>query len=190
MSHLESFVPGLPDDAFVHDGLITKRIIRAAALAHLRPCPGETLWDLGVGAGSILVEWLRAHPTTRGVGVERRPDRLVNAQENLARFGLAERGRLIAGDVADCLDELPEPDAVFVGGGLSADVAEASLARLPAGGRFVAHGVTIEAEIRLTDLHARHGGELTRMAVEVSDRIGSFRGWKPLRTVVQWAYIG
>lgn len=189
MNHSLSSVPGLPDDFFAHDGLITKRIIRAAALAHLRPLPRETLWDLGVGAGSILVEWLRAEPTATGVGVERRADRLANAAANITRFGLDERAQLITGEVAQTIPQLPPPDAIFIGGGLSSDVAELCLTKLPSGGRFVAHGVTIEAEARLTELHKAHGGELTRMSVEVSDKIGSFRGWKPLRTVVQWAYL-
>lgn len=187
MSHFASPVPGLPDDAFAHDGLITRRVLRAAALAHLRPAPGELLWDLGVGAGSVLVEWLRALPDTRAVGVERRDDRLANARTNVERFGVASRATLVAGDVADEVASLPRPDAVFIGGGLSSGVLDACVSRLPDGGRFVAHGVTVEAEVALADAHARHGGELTRISVELGDAIGSFRGWQPLRAVTQWA---
>lgn len=180
-------MPGLPDDAFAHDGLITKRVLRAAALAHLRPAPGELLWDLGVGAGSVLVEWLRALPSTRAVGVERREDRLANARTNVERFGVADRAQLIAGDITHEVASLPAPDAVFIGGGLSTGVLATCVDRLSPGGRIVAHGVTVEAEIQLAEAQRTHGGGLTRMAVELGDSIGSFRGWQPLRTITQWA---
>lgn len=188
MTHAFSPVPGLPDDAFAHDGLITKRVARAAALAHLRPCSKERLWDVGVGAGSVLVEWLRALPDTTGIGVERRPERLANARENLHRFKVADRGELVAADAQDALAGLPQPDAVFIGGGLSDGVLTQCVDRLKAGGRLVAHGVTVEAELLLAAAQATHGGELMRIAVEVGDTIGSFRGWKPLRTITQWAW--
>lgn len=188
MSARDSLVPGLPDDAFVHDGLVTKRPIRALALAHLRPRVGELLWDLGAGAGSIMIEWLRACPETRAIGVERRSDRLQNAAVNIAAFGLGARAELRHGPVDEVIAGLAVPDAVFIGGGLSSGVLDTCLQRLRPGGRFVAHGVTIEAETELTGAHARHGGELTRIAVETSDIIGRFRGWKPLRTVTQWVW--
>ena len=60
--------PGLPDAAFAHDGLITKRVVRASALAHLRPLPGQLLWDVGTGAGSISVEWCRGADGARAMG--------------------------------------------------------------------------------------------------------------------------
>lgn len=184
-----SSVPGLPDDAFIHDGLVTKRLIRAAALAHLRPSPGELLWDLGAGAGSIMIEWMRACDSATAIGVERREDRRANGLANLERFGLGERGQIILGDVPDMITSLPTPDAIFIGGGLSSGVLDICLDRLGPGGRFVAHGVTIEAETQLTEAHRRFGGELSRMAIETSDSIGRFRGWKPLRTVTGWAWI-
>ena len=53
-----SLVAGLPDEAFDHDGQLTKRDLRASALAHLMPRPGELLWDVGAGAASIAIEWL------------------------------------------------------------------------------------------------------------------------------------
>ncbi|WP_017600144.1 precorrin-6y C5,15-methyltransferase (decarboxylating) subunit CbiE, partial [Nocardiopsis lucentensis] len=55
-------VAGLSDDAFEHDGQLTKRDLRASALARLAPAPGQHLWDVGAGAGSVGIEWMRAHP--------------------------------------------------------------------------------------------------------------------------------
>ncbi|PMW90880.1 precorrin-6Y C5,15-methyltransferase (decarboxylating) subunit CbiT, partial [Pseudomonas sp. FW215-R2] len=75
-------------------------------------------------------------------------------------------------------DELPTPDAVFIGGGATAELVDACLARLPQGGRIVVHGVTMEAETLVVDLSGRLGGELMRFSVENADRIGRLRGWK------------
>src|SRR5690349_3480047 len=79
---------GLPDDAFDHDGQLTKRDARASALARLGPAPGQLLWDIGAGAGSIGIEWLRAHPTCRAVAVEAREDRAKRVAENAVRLGV------------------------------------------------------------------------------------------------------
>ena len=72
-------VPGLPDDAYDHDGQLTKREVRAVTLAHLAPRPGELLWDVGAGNGSIGIEWLRAHRTCRAGAPSRAPGRRRDA---------------------------------------------------------------------------------------------------------------
>jgi precorrin-6Y C5,15-methyltransferase (decarboxylating) len=75
-----------------------------------------------------------------------------------------------------------------VGGGATRPgVVDACLAALPVGGRLVVHGVTLETERLLGDLHSTHGGELTRIAVETATPIGTYTGWTPARTVTQWA---
>ncbi|MET0965692.1 MAG: precorrin-6y C5,15-methyltransferase (decarboxylating) subunit CbiE, partial [Nakamurella sp.] len=68
-------VGGLPDDAFEHDGQLTKRDARASALARLAPAPGQLLWDVGAGAGSVAIEWARTDPRCRAIAVERDPVR-------------------------------------------------------------------------------------------------------------------
>jgi precorrin-6Y C5,15-methyltransferase (decarboxylating) len=182
-----SWTPGLPDDAFDHDGQLTKRDLRASALARLAPAPGQLLWDIGAGAGSIGIEWLRAHPTCRAVAVEARGDRAKRAAENAVRLGVGSL-RVVIGHAPEALVDLPTPDAVFVGGGATDDgVLDAAWAALRPGGRLVVHGVTLETERVLTDRHAQLGGELTRHHVEHAGPIGSFTGWKPARAVVQWA---
>ena len=65
-----SRLAGLPDSAFEHDGQLTKRDVRAITLARLAPTPGELLWDVGAGSGSIGIEWMRAHPSCRALAVE------------------------------------------------------------------------------------------------------------------------
>lgn len=184
----KSIIPGLPDDAFIHDGLITKRIVRAAALSFLRPAADELLWDIGAGAASICIEWARACPDARAIGIERREDRLANARTNIGSFDVQDQVELVSGDIADVISGLPDPDAIFIGGGLTSGVLDTCRTRLKPGGRLVVTGVTLEAETKLAAAHQTWGGELTRIAVEQVDQIGSFRGWAPLRTVTMWAY--
>ena len=181
------WTPGLPDDAFDHDGQLTKRDLRASALARLAPAPGQLLWDVGAGAGSIGIEWMRAHATCRAVAVEAREDRAKRAAENAVRLGVPAL-RVVIGQAPEALTDLPQPDAIFVGGGATDfGVLDASWAALAPGGRMVVHGVTLETERVLTDRHAELGGELTRLHVEHAEPIGTFTGWKPARAVVQWS---
>lgn len=180
---------GLPDEAFDSDGLLTKRIVRAAALAHLRPMPGALLWDVGTGAGSIAIEWCRGAAGARAIGVERRADRASRALSNAERLTPEGSFTLVEGPAAECLAQLPAPDAVFVGGGGTDEVLELSLAALPEGGRLVVHGVTIEAETLCVRAHGRWGGQLSRIQFEHAEPLGTLWGWKPARTVIQWALV-
>ncbi|MDF1488981.1 precorrin-6Y C5,15-methyltransferase (decarboxylating) subunit CbiT [Tessaracoccus caeni] len=178
--------PGLPDDVFEHDGLVTKRVIRAAALAHLRPQPGQWLWDIGVGAGSVAIEWCRGAEGARAIGVERRSDRASRAIANAERLAPEGSFDLVVGDAADVVARLPRPDAVFVGGGGTIAVLETAMEALHPGGRIVVHGVTLEAELLAAEAHRRWGGQLLRMQVETAEPLGRLTGWKPARTVIQW----
>lgn len=178
---------GLPDDAFDHDGQLTKRDARASALARLGPAPGQLLWDIGAGAGSIGIEWLRAHPTCRAIAVEAREDRAKRVAENAVRLGVGSL-RVVTGSAPAALAGLPAPDAVFVGGGATDDgVLDLAWRALKPGGRIVVHGVTLQTEQALTARYAQLGGELTRLHVEHAEPLGSFTGWKPSRAIVQWS---
>lgn len=135
-----------------------------------------------------MIEWLRAVDSTRAIGIERREDRHANGIANLQRFGVDDRAQILLGDVPDLIDGLEAPHAIFIGGGLSSGVLDRCAETLRPGGRFVAHGVTMEAEEDLVKAHRLLGGEMTRISIENSDLIGRFRGWKPLRTVTCWAW--
>jgi precorrin-6Y C5,15-methyltransferase (decarboxylating) len=180
-------VPGLPDDAYEHDGQVTKREIRALALAALAPVPGQLLWDVGAGSGSVGVEWMRVHPASRTIAIEPRAGRAERIVRNAASLGVPGL-RVVAGAAPEALAGLPRPDAIFVGGGVTADgVLDACWAALPAGGRLVANAVTIEGQSVLQEWHRRGGGTLTRINVERPGALGSFTAWRPALPVVQWA---
>ena len=177
---------GLPDDAFVHDGQLTKRVIRAATLSALKPYPDALLWDVGAGCGSIAIEWMRAARGARAIAIESNADRQVMIAENAKNLG-TEKINVVAGEAPDCLAELEVPDAVFIGGGVTGDgVFETCWNALRPGGLLVSNVVTVEGEARMIELHASHGGELTRIAVQNAEPVGRFSGWKPLMPVTQW----
>lgn len=180
---------GLPDDAFASDGLLTKRVLRAAALASLAPVGGELLWDLGAGTGSIGIEWCRLSPDNRAVAVERRPERAERIRENAARHRVAPRVTIVESEIAAALAELPPPDAVFVGGGVDEDVLRNCWKALPSGGRLVVHSVTADSDAVLLGAYRAWGGELNRVAVETAEPIGRFTGFRPARTVTAWASV-
>lgn len=186
-ARLLSSAPGLPDDCFEHDGQLTKRDIRAATLAALAPVPGQVLWDVGAGSGSIAIEWMRAGG--RAVAIESKPERLERIARNAARLGVPGL-EIIAGRAPDVLplDREP-PDAIFVGGGVSeAGLLDICWSVLGRGGRLVANAVTMEGEAALVALYGLHGGEMTRLAVSHLDRVGGFHAWHPAKPVTR--YVG
>ncbi|MFE4534815.1 precorrin-6y C5,15-methyltransferase (decarboxylating) subunit CbiE [Streptomyces scopuliridis] len=180
-------VPGLPDAAYAHDGQLTKRHVRAATLAALAPAPGELLWDIGGGSGSIAVEWMRTHRTCRAVSVERDPARAERIGRNARALGVPGL-RVVTGGAPGALAGLPVPDAVFIGGGLTVPgLLESCWDALPAGGRLVANTVTLESEALLAAWYRRLGGELVRLAVAHAVPVGGFTGWRQAMPVTQWA---
>ncbi|MFC5721448.1 precorrin-6y C5,15-methyltransferase (decarboxylating) subunit CbiE [Streptomyces gamaensis] len=182
-----ALTPGLPDESFEHDGQLTKRHIRAATLAALAPAPGELLWDVGGGSGSIGIEWMRAHPDCRAVTVERDPVRAARITRNAETLGVPSL-RVVTGAAPAALGQLPTPDAVFIGGGLTAPgLLAACWDALPPGGRLVANTVTLESEALLADWYRRVGGELTRLAVSHAAAVGNFTGWRQAMPVTQWS---
>ncbi|MEQ3549380.1 precorrin-6y C5,15-methyltransferase (decarboxylating) subunit CbiE [Pseudonocardia nematodicida] len=181
--------PGLPDDAYDHDGQLTKREVRAVTLAHLAPRPGELLWDVGAGSGSIGIEWMRAHPGCGAVAVEPRPERAERIARNASKLGVPGL-RVVTGRAPEALDGLPAPDAVFVGGGLTRDgVLDACLSALRPGGRLVANAVTVQTEAALAAAHAAHGGDLVRVQVARAEPVGGFHGWRPAMPVTIWSHM-
>jgi precorrin-6Y C5,15-methyltransferase (decarboxylating) len=178
-------VPGLPDDAYESDGQLTKREVRAVTLSRLEPVPGQLLWDVGAGAGSIAIEWSRTHPSCRAIAVERDPlraDRIASNAGNLGVPGIEVRR------AAAPVEGLEQPDAVFIGGGLTVPgMVEWAWTALKPGGRLVVNAVTMESEVVVARWHAELGGDLVRIAVNRGSPVGGFTGWRPLMPVTIWA---
>ena len=182
-------LPGLPESAYHHDGQLTKREVRAITLAALAPMPGELLWDVGAGCGSIGIEWLRSHPRCRAIAIEQHSHRVEFIADNMAALGTPHL-QLVQGKAPAALTDLPTPDAIFIGGGVTAPGLLATCwTALRSGGRLVANAVTVETELQLLQLHQQVGGELTRIAIQRTQMIGGFLGWKPLIPVTQLVVV-
>jgi precorrin-6Y C5,15-methyltransferase (decarboxylating) len=186
-----SRLAGLPDDAFEHDGQLTKREVRAVTLARLAPLPGETLWDIGAGSGSIAIEWLRAIPGGAAIAIEENLGRAARVARNAAMLGVPGL-QIIADAAPQALGKIPPelapPDAIFVGGGVAQPgLLEALWTALRPGGRLVANVVSLEGERALLAWQARHGGELARIALSRLEPLGRRHAWRPLLPVTQLA---
>lgn len=180
-----ALAPGLDDSSYRHDGQLTKREMRSIVLSSLAPRRGELLWDIGLGSGSIAIEWLLRDPTMRAVGIEEREDRASNAAHNAAALGTPDL-QIVRGRAPDALRGLPEPDAIFIGGGLTDGILDAAWAALRPGGRLVANAVTIESEQILLAAFQRLGGELLRVSIARAEPVGELHGWRPAMPIVHW----
>lgn len=169
---------GLPDDAYRHDGQLTKRDVRAVTLARLAPLPGELLWDVGAGCGSIGIEWMRAHPACRAIAIEANEGRQEHIRQNRDTLGVPGL-QLVAGHAPEALAGLPAPDAIFIGGGVTVPgVLDDCWAALKPGGRLLANAVTIQSEAALVSFREQHGGELLRLTVAQAQPLGGFDTWR------------
>ncbi|MDZ4087627.1 MAG: precorrin-6y C5,15-methyltransferase (decarboxylating) subunit CbiE [Tabrizicola sp.] len=177
---------GLPDELFQHDGQITKRPVRALTLSALAPRPGEVLWDIGAGSGSVGIEWLLAGGA-RVEALEADPTRAARARGNVEGFGLSHRHRLTEARAPEGLGGLAAPDAVFIGGGASAAVLTAVWDLIPSGARLVMNAVTLETEALVLDWSARLGGSLLKIELSEPAAIGRKRGWKSALPILQWS---
>lgn len=173
-----SRLAGLPDSAFEHDGQLTKRDVRAITLARLAPVPGELLWDVGAGSGSIGIEWMRAHPSCRALAIEADEGRQALIKHNRDALGVPGL-QLVRGKAPHALAGLEPPDAIFIGGGVTREgVLDTCWAQLKPGGRLVANAVTLQSEMTLMAWREQHGGELTRIHIAQAQPLGGFDTWR------------
>lgn len=191
---LDNFIPlpfthGREDTWFENDGQLTKQAIRSDTLSALQPYPGARLWDVGTGSGSIAIEWMLSHPTCKAIAIEPNIDRAKRAKENAVRLG-APSLQIIEGKAPECLQNLPQPDAVFIGGGLTSPrLLETVWKALRPLGRLVINSVTIEGDALLFKAQSEWGGNITRIHVEHFEPLGQYHGFKPARTITQYVVV-
>lgn len=138
--------PGIADDLFIRGNVpMTKEEIRAVTLAKARLAPGQIVWDVGAGTGSLSVEAALQVPGGVVYAVERNPEGIDLIRRNSFTFQL-DNLRLIEGEAPEALAGLPDPDRVIVGGsgGKLAEILEVIFRRLLPGGRVVLNAVTVE----------------------------------------------
>ncbi len=181
--------PGLPDDTFRHDGQMTKREVRAITLTALAPVPGQLLWDVGAGAGSVAIEWLRGDPRCRAIAIEHNPDRIALIAGNADALGVPGL-EIVEGEAPAALEGLQPPDAVFLGGGVrTPGVFETAWAALKPGGRLVANAVTLGGAAALANWYGEYDGELLRIAISRAGPMGGASALRPMMPVTQLRLI-
>jgi len=184
-----SRVPGLPDDAFETDGQLTKREVRAATLASLAPLPGQTLWDVGAGTGTVGIEWMRVHSSCSCIAFEAKDARALRVGQNARNLGVPNL-KVIQGVAPATFEGLPSPHAIFIGGGIGVEgLFEACWKQLLPGGRLVANSVTVASEANLAAWHRLYGGNLTRIQVARAELIGGTYAWRQMMPITQWTVI-
>lgn len=177
---------GLDDEWFEHDGQMTRSDMRAITLAALRPHPGQLLWDIGAGSGSIGIEWMLRDPSLRAIALEPRPDRAARIKRNAMALGVPQL-QIIEASAPKCLAALADPDAIFIGGGASASgMIEAAWTRLKPRGRLVINAVTLETQSLLMDQHQVKGGELLQINLAHAEPVGRYQGWRAAMSQLQW----
>ncbi|WP_162652566.1 precorrin-6y C5,15-methyltransferase (decarboxylating) subunit CbiE [Lentilitoribacter sp. Alg239-R112] len=184
-----SRVPGLADDAFEHDGQLTKREVRSVVLSFLMPYQNAVLWDIGAGCGSVSIEWMRSSHGACAIAIEENTERCDMILANAKNLGVPKL-QLIQGEAPASLEGLQKPDAIFIGGGLTdKGVFDACWSALDEGKPLVANAVTVESEAKLIALHEKYGGELVRMQIARAVPVGRFSGWKPFMPVTIWSVL-
>ncbi|GAB7023898.1 bifunctional cobalt-precorrin-7 (C(5))-methyltransferase/cobalt-precorrin-6B (C(15))-methyltransferase [Salidesulfovibrio brasiliensis] len=187
---------GIPDHYYFHQrGLITKLPVRSTGLALLAVTPGSTVWDLGAGCGSVAIE--ASHLVVEGhvVAVERDRTRAAMIRENQRRMG-AWLVEVVNDALPKCLDRLPDPDRVFIGGGLGGesnketDLLKAVAERLRPGGRVVAHCILLDTLHRTKAFFMERGWlfGVTQLQANEADKLAGDMRFKAANPVfVLWA---
>ncbi len=176
--------PGIPDDWWIRgDVPMTKQEVRSVILAKLAVQNTDCCWDVGAGTGSVSVEM--ALHARQCWAVEQNDKALALMEENRKRF-MAWKMRIVAGTAPAALDELPVPDAVFVGGSRGAlkEILSAAVSRNPEA-RVCVSAITPEtlsaACAEMESLNLRP--EVTQVSVSRSERTGQSHLMKALNPV-------
>jgi precorrin-6B C5,15-methyltransferase / cobalt-precorrin-6B C5,C15-methyltransferase len=167
-------VMGIADDEFsTARKLITKQEVRAVTLAKLQLQNDLVLWDIGAGSGSVSIEAGNLMPNGKVFALEKNPQYLVFIRENLKKFA-SKNIMLVEALAPEGIDELPNPDRVFIGGsgGMLEDIIDAVDRRLKPDGVIVLNAVTLDTLTKAVEFLEDHGYTVEVACINVSKTIG------------------
>lgn len=187
---------GIPDHYYLHQrGLITKLPVRAAGLSMLAVEPESVVWDLGAGCGSVAIEASHLARSGNVYAVERNKTRAAMIRENQRRTG-AWMVEVVHGSMPECLETLPDPDRIFIGGGLggasneNSELLARACERLKPGGRMVLHCILLDTLLGAREHLERAGWQfgVTQLQANSSDRLAGDLRFKAQNPVfILWA---
>ena len=168
----EEYIPtlGIPDEEFIAvKKLITREEIRVVTLAKLRLRHDMILWDIGAGSGSVSVEADSFLPNGRIFAIERNEQCIEFIKQNFRKFNV-RHARLVEGEAPGCLEDLPDPDRVFIGGsgGHLWEILEIIDGRLPSGGRVVINAITLDTLTAATGYFENAGYQVEVTTINVA----------------------
>ena len=165
---------GINDDEFATvKKLITKQEVRAVTLAKLQLQDDLTLWDIGAGSGSVSIEASNLMPNGKIFALEKNSQYLSFLRDNLKKFA-ARNIKLVEAFAPEGLDDLSDPDRVFIGGssGMLEEIVEAVDRRLKADGLVVLNAVTLDTLTKAVEFLEDHGFTVEVTCVNIAKTRG------------------
>ena len=161
---------GIDDDEFqTIKKLITKQEVRAVTLAKLQLQDDLVMWDIGAGSCSVSIEASNLMPNGRIFALERNPQYVSFTNDNLKKF-CTRNVKLVEAYAPDGLEDLPDPDRVFIGGagGQLEEIIDAVDKRLKADGIIVLNAVTLDTLTKAVEFLEDHGYTVEATCVNIS----------------------
>ncbi len=161
---------GIDDDEFVSfKKLFTRQEVRAVALAKLRLQNDLVLWDIGAGSGSVTIEAANLMPNGKLFAIERNPQYTQLLRQNIDKFAVGNV-KIVAAEAPEGLDDLPDPDRVFIGGagGGLEDILDGLDRRLKADGIIVISAVTLDTLTKAVEVLEYHGYAVEVVCVNIA----------------------
>jgi precorrin-6Y C5,15-methyltransferase (decarboxylating) len=161
---------GIHDDEFAAmEKLITKQEVRAVTLAKLALQDDLVFWDIGAGSGSVSIEASNLLPNGKLFAIEKNPQALLHLRDNLKKF-VARNVQLVEACAPEGLEELPDPDRVFIGGsgGNLEEIINLIDKRLKAEGVIVLNAVTLDTLTKSVEFFEDHGYLLEIVCINVA----------------------
>ena len=177
--------PGIPDDVFKRDKVpMTKEEVRVLTLAKTRLAPGQVVWDIGSGTGSLSIEAALLTPGGTVYAVERNTLGVELGRDNASKIGV-DNIVFIQGEAPGVLEKLPDPDRVIIGGsgGYLSQVLQIAMSRLNSGGRLVINAVTMETLTLCNEAMAGKNCDIIQVNISRAVPHGKYRMWQALNPV-------
>lgn len=146
-------LPGIADEEFIRDKVpMTKEEIRILTMCKAKIRPDNIIWDIGAGTGSLSIEAALLAPQGEVYAIEKKDLAVDLLHQNIAKFKLEDKVKVIATEAPKGLDELPNCDVVFIGGSGKHmfEILDIIDSKLNEGGRIIVNAVTIQTISEIT----------------------------------------